>query len=89
MKHNMGNIERAMRVLVGAFVALFGLLNFDTSAIFWGGVRTETVTGLIISLVGLIMFVTGAFAYCPMNAVLHANSCEACRLGETHMHKPI
>ena len=52
-------------------------------------VTTGTVLGFILALAGVIIFVTGMFSWCPLNALLHYNSCEACKIGDTHRHLPV
>jgi len=89
MKHNMGILERVLRLAYGAGVFAVGWVLFNTADLFSGGVRTETITGLVVSIIGLALFVTGVFAYCPINALIHANSCKACKIGDTHSHKPV
>jgi Inner membrane protein YgaP-like, transmembrane domain len=89
MKHNMGILERVLRLIYGAGVLAVGWVLFNTADLFRGGVGTETITGLIVSIIGLAVLVTGAVAYCPINALIHANSCKACRVGATHTHKPV
>ena len=89
MKHNMGSLERVLRVLVGVGIFIVSWLSYNTADLFWGGIRTETLTGLVFSIIGLAVLTTGATAFCPINAAIHANSCEACRIGEMHSHMPV
>jgi len=89
-KHNMGSIERFMRVLTGSLFFIWSWLAFDTTNLLWGyGLQNTLAAGLVLSIIGLVVFVTGAVSYCPINALLHSNSCEACRIGETHSHMPV
>ncbi|MGA2192728.1 MAG: DUF2892 domain-containing protein [Nitrospirota bacterium] len=89
MKHNMGTIERYVRIIVGAALAIISGFFLNAFNLFWGPVPGSYVAGFILFLIGLALFITGAAAYCPVNALFHANSCEACRIGETHMHLPV
>ena len=89
MKHNMGIVERYIR-LIGGF-ALFLLAWFVPEAyyIFFGRITSANIAGLILSIAGILLFITGATAYCPINKLAEHNSCEACNLGETHRHNPV
>lgn len=98
--HNMGSTERIIRLLGGALLALFatfypgmGIPGLDAFGAFWnsqtGVLSVVSAVGFILLLVGVAVFVTGWAAFCPINALLHANSCEACRVGEKHAHVPI
>jgi hypothetical protein len=96
-KHNMGAIERVIRVLAGALISLYagfypgmGTPGLDAFGFFWNSqAGTSSVVGFIVLLVGIVIFITGWAAYCPVNALIHANSCKACRVGETHAHMPV
>ncbi len=85
MKHNMGILERVLRLVYGAGLFVLGWVLFNTADLFRGGVRVETIIGLIVSIIGIAALVTGVVAYCPINALIHANSCR----NETHSHKPV
>lgn len=85
----MGVLERVLRGVYGVGVFFVGWALFNTPDLFTGGARTATITGVIVAIIGLALFVTGAIAYCPINALIHANSCKACKVGATHSHKPV
>ena len=80
MRHNMGRKERVTRVLLG--IGLFAVS-------LWFGFIGMLVPQMVIAFLGLALAITGVFAYCPVNAWLHYNSCHACRVGETHGHLPV
>ena len=88
MKHNMGMVEKSIRLALG--VVLLGVGYYlGAFSTFWVGYTSASFSGFIIALAGVVIFITGLFAYCPINALLKVNTCEACRIGETHRHLPI
>ena len=89
MRHNMGKIERIARIILGVALFLVGWRYLGAFGVFGGMVTATTVIGFIVALAGLVAFITGLLAYCPMNALLRINSCEACKVGETHRHLPV
>ncbi len=89
MRHNMGKIERGIRLIGSVILLLFSLIILNGAGVFFGILTGATITGLVLSIIGIVVFVTGVTGYCPINAALHINSCEACRLGETHRHMPV
>jgi low temperature requirement protein LtrA len=80
MRHNMGRSERIIRVFLA--IAFFVVS-------FWVGTGGLVSLQLITALIGLALAITGIFSYCPINALLRYNSCNACRVGETHAHYPV
>jgi len=89
MKHNMGRNEKIARMVGGLGLFLAGWLALKGYGIFVGMVTGLTVFGFALSAVAVVVFITGLLSYCPVNALVHHNSCEACRIGETHRHLPI
>lgn len=89
MRHNLGNTERIIRLVVGVLLILFSLIVLNGAGVLYGIISSATITGLVLTIAGITMFVTGFAGYCPMYALLHLNSCQACRLGETHKHMPV
>lgn len=89
MKHNMGKTERVIRLVFSLVLILFSLGILNGAGVFFGIISSVTVTGLVLAIIGIVVFVTGITGYCPINAALHVNSCQACRLGETHKHMPV
>ena len=95
MRHNMGNIERFLRMLIGVVVLLFSsilgpILGYpDAFNFVWGNTSSLSIGYFVLFLIGLAMTLTGIFAYCPINELAHVNSCKACKVGETHAHQPV
>lgn len=80
MRHNMGKNERIFRVMLGIAVTLVGWFMIAGSGM--------AVLPAIILIVGIVLILTGLFAYCPLNALLHFNTCSECHHGEPHHHAP-
>jgi hypothetical protein len=89
MKHNMGKIERVIRLVLGVVLFMIGWRSLDAFGVFAGMVTSSAILGLILAVIGVVAFITGVLAYCPVNTLLHVNSCEACKIGETHSHLPV
>jgi hypothetical protein len=89
MAHNMGKTERIVRLILGVALFYIGLGVFGAVGVFSSVVSSMSEFGLAVSLAGVVVFLTGLFSYCPINAVVRHNSCEACELGETHRHMPV
>lgn len=89
MKHNMGKVERGIRIVGSIIVMLFSLILLNGGGVLYGIVTSATIAGFALTVAGIVVFVTGVTGYCPINALLHFNSCQACRLGETHKHMPV
>ncbi|MBI5190695.1 MAG: DUF2892 domain-containing protein [Nitrospirae bacterium] len=89
MKHNMGRTERVVRTIAGfalfflGWAFMYGLLTWMSTAVGAG------VVGLSFVLIGTVLLLTALFAYCPVSAIIAHNSCQACKLGETHRHMPV
>jgi len=89
MRHNMGKIERVIRFILGVVLFMVGWRVLDALAVFGAAATTSSIVGVVLAVIGLINIVTGLLAYCPLYALLHFNTCEACRIGETHKHMPV
>jgi len=87
--HNMGRIEKVVRLLLGIILFAVGWLVLGGYGVFVSAVTNVTVAGLVIAIIGAVIFITGLASWCPVNALVHHNSCEACRTGETHRHLPV
>ena len=79
-RHNMGKNERIFRVMLGIAVVLVGWYLIAGSGM--------TVLPAIILIVGIVLILTALFAFCPLNALLHFNTCSECHHGEPHHHAP-
>ena len=94
MRHNMGNIERFLRMAIGVIVLLFSSIlgpivgYFDAFNFLWGNTSGLAIGYFVLFLIGLAMTLTGILAYCPINELARVNSCKACKVGETHSHMP-
>ncbi len=80
MSHNMGKNEKYLRIILGVVVIVASLLLGESGILVWQ---------LIAAFVGLVLIITGIFAYCPVNTSLSRNSCRACKVGESHGHWPV
>ena len=89
MRHNIGKVERVLRVVLGValffvgWVVIYGFEAFIVTPV------ATIVVGSVFVIAGLGLFITGLTSYCPLYSVLHINTCQACRLGETHRHMPV
>lgn len=63
MKKNMGNIDKALRVIVAL---LLGILYF-------ANVVTGTF-GVILLIVAVVFLLTSSISFCPLYAILGLNS---------------
>ena len=61
MKHNVGNLDRAIRVALAA--ALFSLFYFLDGGLQWLG------------LIGLVPLVTAFAGFCPLYTLFGASTC--------------
>ncbi len=89
MKHNMGRQEKLTRLIGGLVLFIVGWLVLRGYAIFVSEIAATTIAGLILAFAGGIVFLTGIFSWCPLNALMRHNSCAACKVGETHRHLPV
>ena len=87
--HNMSKNEKIVRMMVGTALFVIGWLVLQGYGVFLWAVTAATVAGLVLGIIGVVLFLTGVFAWCPLNALLHHNTCEACKIGETHKHMPV
>lgn len=81
MKHNMGKSERLFRFLLGIGLLIVGW-------VYLGGFGMMVASSIFI-VVGAALVITGVFSYCPVNALIHHNSCNSCRHGMTDKHLPV
>ena len=75
MKKNMGNLDRALRVLAAI---LFGVLYF-----------TQMVTGtfgIILVVLGAIFLATSVISFCPLYTIVGINTCDS-KGKNQHKHK--
>jgi len=87
--HNMGKNEKVIRLVGGAAVFVIGWIVLNGSGVLASMVTATTLVGFVLALIGVILFVTGLFSWCPLNAMFHYNSCDACKEGATHRHLPV
>ncbi len=87
MRHNMGNTERTIRLIIGTVLCLLSMwpIGAFATGMFW----FSSYNTLAIFVIGLLIDITAFASFCPINALVHLNSCDACRVGETHAHKPV
>ena len=87
MRHNMGSAERIIRLILGTVIALLSM--FPLNVFGNGPIWFSSYSALALFVIGLLIDITAFVAFCPINALVHLNSCDACRIGETHAHKPV
>ena len=61
---NVGKIDKTIRLLAGAALLLFSVF----------GLGISSVTGAIISAVGIILLLTGLINFCPLFKILGISS---------------
>lgn len=64
MKCNVGKVDMAMRLVVGAVLVIIGLT-----------VPMNTAWQVVLFVLAAIALVTGVVRYCPANALLGINTC--------------
>lgn len=62
---NVGQLDKAIRVLVAMAIALLYLFDLITGII-----------GVVFMLVAIILLVTSLFSFCPLYKILGFNSCK-------------
>ena len=65
MKHNMGTIDRVLRVIVGI---ILGYLIFSG--------KVEGVLAVVLGVFVITLILTSAFGYCPPYSFLGINTCK-------------
>ena len=66
MSKNMGNIDRAVRIIVAlAFAGLY-----------FGGIITGTL-GIVLVAIGAVFVLTSLVSFCPLYTLLGINTCPA------------
>ncbi len=66
MKKNMGNIDKAIRLLVAA-VAIYLLVS--------GTVSLSSVLGIVLAVVGGIFVLTSVIGTCPLYSIVGLSTC--------------
>lgn len=59
MKANVGDVDRWVRLVIGAILALVGGYVFKQGALFW-----------IFVIIGIILLLTALFSWCPLYSIL-------------------
>ncbi len=85
MKHNMGNVERVARIVAGVIVMLFSLTLLHGFGVLYGVVTSVSLTGLALTALGIVFFVTGFTGNCVLYRLLRFNTCRLCRDGAEHV----
>lgn len=68
MKCNVGGIDRTGRIVLGIVLLLVGL--FASLGVVWQ---------VVVLVLAAIALVTGVIRFCPLNAILGINTCEAAK----------
>lgn len=72
--HNVGLLERVIRVILGLIAIIIALNPTSFSLPDWGAA--------VLIVVGAGLVITGLIAYCPIFALLNINTCEECKYEE-------
>ena len=80
MLHNMGKKERYVRLVIGLVMVTYELLN---------GAYGNFPRHFALALLGFGVFTTGLLSFCPLNALVHHNSCHTCKSGSRGGHNPV
>ena len=65
MEKNVGETDKVIRLIAGIALVAFGLIGIGA-----------TGTGLFLSLIGVVLIVTGAINFCPLFKALGHSSVE-------------
>ncbi|MGQ9524727.1 MAG: YgaP family membrane protein [Armatimonadota bacterium] len=60
---NIGPVERMVRAIVGVLIMAVGLLGFDAQKI------NGNVVGLVLVLIGFLVFLQAPMSWCPLHAI--------------------
>lgn len=74
MEKNVGGIDRIARLVVGPILILAGVAGYAGLLVLAVGPLPQTLTAVIVFLVGTILLVTGLARTCPMNRLLGVNT---------------
>jgi len=66
MKHNMGNADRIVRVLIAAVIAV----------LYYTNILTGTLAYILLAVAGIFVL-TSLLATCPLYSLLGINTCHA------------
>jgi len=67
---NIGPVERMVRAIVGVIIMAVGLLGFDAQKI------NGSVAGLVLVLIGFLVFVQAPMSWCPVHAIKRRSTYE-------------
>jgi hypothetical protein len=74
MDLNVGGSERTVRLVAGGLLVLLGIGGYAGLIPVAVGPFPQFLTSVVLALVGLILVVTGAVRFCPLNALFGRNS---------------
>ncbi|WP_128225151.1 YgaP family membrane protein [Halobacteriaceae archaeon SHR40] len=74
MKKNVGGIDRIARLVIGPILILAGVAGYAGLLVLAVGPLPQTLTAVIVFVVGTILLVTGLSQTCPMNRLLGVNT---------------
>ena len=72
MKQNVGSLDRIIRLVIAAVLALLYYLNILSGI--WGNV---------LLVIGALLLVTAIFGFCPLYSLLRINTCAVPQKGNT------
>lgn len=70
MKTNVGGADRTARLLVGSALLVLGSAGYLGTVRLAIGPVPQALASIVVILVGLVLFVTGATRKCPINRLL-------------------
>ena len=76
MKKNVGRIDRAVRIVLGASLAIVGVLGYaGLVGLAFLGIG-QALAGVVIALVGVVLLATGATGVCLVYGLLGVDTRE-------------
>ena len=69
MKHNMGNVDRVVRIMIAAVIAVLYFTNTVSGTL-----------GYVLLAVGVIFLLTSLVGSCPLYSLFGITTCKAKRL---------
>lgn len=75
MNRNVGGYDRIGRLAIGAILLVAGIAGYAGFLALAVGPLPQALTAILVAVVGIILLVTGAVQFCPINRVLGLDTC--------------